>query len=991
MRTRMISATLLFSLLVPLTVLAQGTGQVTGTVTSAAGQPVPSVQVRIRGTALGGITTSEGRYRILNVPAGSHVLQTISIGYNPIEQPIIVVADSTIVVDLRIESRSTVLGDVVVVGYGTQRREEITSAVSSIDTSNFIPGPARDAASLIAGKIPGLAVTTPSGNPTAGSQISLRGHTTIQGSTNPLVLIDGVPGNLSTLPPEDIASITVLKDGSAAAVYGSRASNGVILVTSKRHSGGKPTIRYDAYTGYQTIYNRPDFLTAADYRRLKAEGYGFQDLGGNTDWMGSLLRNPLSQRHNVALSGGDASTNYSASLNYENTEGILLRSDYREVTGRANIRHSMYEGKLEADLNLVSRTQDFFSGPDYNWAWRQAIIRNPTDSMRTADGAWRERGTYMYYNPLGLVMEHDGESENRTTRMHGTLTFRPIDVLRLSLMGGTTRSSSMHGNATTFRHVETTQSGRNGTAFRSTGAGLERILELTGTFENRYGDHDVTVLGGYSYQDNEDESFSAFNRGFPTDLFGYNALESGTALTEGQATMNSDKSSNKLIGFFSRVNYDWQNRFLLMGTLRYEGDSRFGADHKWGMFPGVSAGWRLTEESFMEGLPFDDLRLRAGYGVTGIAPNQSYLSLASYSYGARVLYQGNWVRGLAPSRNANPDLKWEEKHEVNIGVDFAMFDSRLNGAIDVYRRDTKDMLYNYSVPVPPNLFGSQRANVGNMRNEGLEGELSYEVFESPRFQWTTSVNGSTNRNKLVSLSNRQFRTSDAFFEGHTGEPIQQTTHRIEVGGKIGNFYGFKSVDIDAAGEWIVLDSAGVRIPIDSAGSQDRRVLGNGIPKYYAGWNNTARFGNFDFSANMRGAFGFQILNFQRMYYENPKILQYNMLRSAFNPVYGKRKADGSPLTVNYDLAYVSYYIEDGDYWKLDNATIGYTLGERTRGLLSGVVTNARVYLSGRNLLTLTGYKGMDPEVNTSGLAPGNDSRDTYPTTRMFTAGVTVSF
>ena len=994
MRAKTICGALVFSLLVPLGLAAQqpGTGQVTGTITSAeSGQPVPSVQVSIRDTRLGAITNADGRFRILNVPAGSHVLQTASIGYTALEQPIVVIADSSITVNFSIASRSTVLGKVVVVGYGTQRQEEITGAVSSADTADFIKGPARDAASLIAGKIPGLVVNTPSGNPTSGTEISLRGTTTIQGNRNPLILVDGIPGGLSTVPAEDIASITVLKDGSAAAVYGSRASNGVILVTTKRHSGGKPTIRYDAYTSYQTIYNRPDFLTASDYRRLIVDGYGFQDLGNSTDWMDEMLRNPLSYRHNLSLSGGDANTNYTASVNYENTEGIMIRSDNREITGRGNIRQAMFDGKLQADLNIVSRTQSNFSGAGYNGAWRQALIRNPTDRMLDDDGMWQERGTYMYTNPIGLIKEVNGEFESRNTRMHGTVTFRPIDVFQVSLMGGTTRSSSMGGSATTFRHVSTTQSGQNGTAGMDAGESLDRILELTGTYDDAFGDHNVALLGGYSYQDSEDRGFSASNRGFPTDLFGYAALGEGEALNEGEADMDSDRSSDRLIGFFSRLNYDWQNRFLVTGTVRYEGNSRFGADHKWGLFPGISAAWRLTEEGFMQGLPFDDLKIRAGYGVTGIAPTSSYLSLTSYEYNSRMLYNGEWVQGLRPARNPNPNLKWEEKHEVNVGVDFSLWESRLTGSLDAYRRDTKDMLYNYSVPVPPNLFGSILANVGNMRNEGLEGELTYDVFSGPRLRWTTSVNGSTNRNKLVSLSNEIYQTSSGYTIGGTGEPIQQSTHRVDVGKKIGNFYGFESVDIDDNGVWVVLDSAGERISIEDANDNDRRVLGNGIPKYYAGWNNSVRFGNFDFSANMRGAFGYQILNYQRLYYENPTILQYNMLKSAFDPVYGKRKADGTPRTVNYNLAYVSYYVEDGDYWKLDNATLGYSIPARLLGRTSSVVSNARVYLSGRNLLTLTGYKGMDPEVSSSGLEPGRDQRDAYPTTRMFTFGLTLGF
>jgi TonB-linked SusC/RagA family outer membrane protein len=517
---------------------------------------------------------------------------------------------------------------------------------------------------------------------------------------------------------------------------------------------------------------------------------------------------------------------------------------------------------------------------------------------------------------------------------------------------------------------------------------LDKILELTGTYENAFGGHGFTLLGGYAYQDFLDESFNASNSQFPTDLFGFDQLQRGTALTDGRATLNSNKSSFKLIGFFSRLNYDWQDRFLLMGSVRYEGNSRFGADHKWGVFPAVSAGWRLSEEGFMKRFPsLNELRLRIGYGVTGIAPTNSYLSLTSYAYGQRFLYNGTWVQGLSPNRNPNPNLRWEEKAEVNAGLDFGMFDGRLSGAFDVYRRDTRDMLYNYSVPVPPYLFNNILANVGHMRNSGVEAQLSFDVFNGSGVRWTTSANWSMNKNRLLSLSDDTFRPqSDCFTTGGTGEPIQQSTHRVCVGLPIGNFYGFKSVDIDDKGEWIVLNKDGEKIPIRSVTEADRHVLGNGLPRQYAAWNNNFRYRNFDLDFNMRGAFKFQILNYQRMYYENPKIIQYNMLRSAFDNVYGKRP-------VNYDLAYVSYYVEDGDFWKIDNATLGYTLGSNILSRLGTAVSSARIYLSGRNLATFTGYKGMDPEVSTTGnngLTPGIDERDQYPTTRMFTMGLTLS-
>ncbi len=969
---------------------AQTTGEITGTVVDlATGAPLAGAQISITGTSLGAAVAQNGTFSITNVPAGRAIVRAQRIGYGPTQDTVQVTAGQSVTVSFKLQPQAVSLQEMVVVGYGEQQREDITGAVASVTSDKFNEGPAKDAASLIAGKVPGLSVTTASGDPRAGTEINLRGVTTISGPRNPLILVDGVPADLQTVAPQDIASIDVLKDGSAAAIYGSRASNGVILITTKKYQGGAPSIRYNAYASYQTLYKQPDFLTAGDYRRLIGDGYSFEDLGYTTDWQDQVLRNPMSWNQNVSVTGGAENTNYLGSLTYENNEGIFKRSDDKKLTGRMNVGHTMFDGKLHADLNLLNRVETSFFGPDFNYAWRQTLIRNPTDRVMDENGNWQERGTYFYTNPVGLIDEQNGEAETRNLRMHGTLTLKPIDHLSLSLMAGTERETTQRGNSTTFRHVNTTQSGQNGTAYRDDGSNVDKTLEFTGTYNNVFADdHDVTLLGGYSYQEVVNDGFWASNYDFPTDLFGDNQLGSGNALSQGKAGMGSDKWSYKVIGFFSRLNYSWQNRLLLMGSLRYEGNSRFGADHKWGFFPAVSAGWRLSEEGFLKNHKnINDLKLRVGYGVTGIAPTASYLSLTSYDYSSKFLYNGTWVQGLRPSRNPNPDLRWERKDEVNVGLDYSLFDYRLSGSLDVYKRDTKDMLYNYSVPVPPYLYGSMLANVGRMRNEGIEASLTYDVIRRAGFRWTTSANWSTNRNKLVSLSNDVYQTGDWFTAGYTGEPIQLSTHRVDVGGPIGNFYGFQSVDIDADGKWIVLDSAGNKISIDDVNENDRRILGNGLPKHYVGWNNAVQWKGFDLNVNMRGAFGFQILNFQRMFYENPTILQYNMLKSAFDPVYGKR-------TVNYDLAYVSYYIENGDYWKIDNVTLGYTFDRDKLPLISNAVSSARLYLSGRNLLTLTGYKGLDPEVTTrgqDGLSPGNDYRDKYPTTRTFTLGLNVTF
>jgi TonB-dependent starch-binding outer membrane protein SusC len=967
---------------------AQDAGRVSGLVTDhVTGAPLAGVSVTIVGTRLAAVSGTDGRYAISPVPAGTHRLRALLLGYTPADTSIALAEAEQIAVDLRLEARPVVLDEVVAVGYGAQRRVEITGAVSSVTSRDVIAGPARDAGSLIAGRLPGLIVNTPSGDPRAGTEIYLRGITTIQGSRGPLVLVDGVPGGLETVAPGDIESISVLKDGSAAAIYGSRAQNGVLLITTKKHLGGSPTIRYEGYLSRQGIYQRPTFLTAADYRRLINEGYALEDFRHDTDWQDLLLREPLSHVHNLTLTGGAVNTNYTASLSYEDTEGILLRSNNEESVGRLNVRHSMFDDRLNAEINVVSRRENQFTGPNYTNAWRHALIRNPTDRPYDEQGNYQQRPTREYTNPLALINEENGEQETRITRVHGTVTLRPVDRLSLSLMTGTTRESEIEGQATTFQHVNTVEDGVNGEASRSASSSGDRILELTGTYANTFRRHTLNLMGGYSYQDSESEDFSASNENFPTDVFGYHDLESGYGIDEGRAEVSSGQWSSKVVGFFARVNYDWNDRFLLMLSARYEGNSRFGAGHKWGFFPGVSAGWRLSEEGFVrDNLPWiNELRLRAGYGVTGVAPSEPYLSLTSYRYEDQFSVDGRWVREITPTRNSNPDLKWEEKQEVNVGLNFALFDSRLSGTLDVYRRDTRDLLYEYSVPVPPYPIPRILANVGRMRNEGIEAELSYDVMNRPGLSWRTTANWSTTRNRLLGLSNQVYQTGDFINVGATGAPIQTYTHRVQVGGPIGNFYGWKAVDIDPNGEWIVLDSAGMPIPIRQAGEEDKRVLGNGIPKHFVAWNNTLQVGRLDLSVSVRAALDFQVLNFLRMYYENPKITLYNMLQSAFDTVFGRRP-------VFYEQAYVSHYVEDGSYVKVDNATLGFTFGPDLLGPFARAVSSARVYVSGRNLFTLTRYRGLDPEVPFAGspFTAGNDNRDSYPTTRTFTAGLTLT-
>lgn len=985
----LISCFLLLSLMVVNTVYANpkkspGFGMppktVTGVVVDAtSGTPLQGATVTVKNATTATSSDADGKFSI-TVPSDDAVVDITFVGYVTLSVP--VKGLSTLSVKLNKDINS--LDEVVVVGYGTQKKADLTSAVSSVKQESFVKGFVRDAAQLIQGKVAGLSVSTSSGSPTAGTQIQLRGITTLNASTSPLVLIDGVPGNLNSVSPEDIESIDVLKDGSAAAIYGTRGTNGVILITTRKVQGGRSVVEYNTYGSVQTIARRPRFLNADEFRQYGKEGLPFIDYGLNTDWFKEISRpTPFSQTHNLTFQGGTRQTSYTANVNYRNWEGMFLNSVNRQLTLRADVNHTMLDGKVKVNLSAISRQRNDDGGFN-SYVYRQSVIRNPTDSVVDFQGRWKERNIYFYDNPLAYLMETIARNESQETRLSASITANIARGLNAKLLVANVKSESLSGFAETKKHVSTTKNGRNGNASRSTSASEDNLLEFTLDYTKSFGKHRLVALAGYSYQDQFDENFSVSNWDFPTDQYSYNRLQAGNALGRGEASMSSSADESKLIGFFGRINYNFGDKYLLSASVRREGSSKFGANHKWGTFPAISAAWRVKNESFLRNVDFiSDLKVRAGFGITGIAPGSSYLSQTSLNYGTRFLDNGVWIQSLSPVRNPNPDLRWEKKEEVNFGIDLSVLKGRLSTTIDVYKRTTRDMLYNYGVPVPPYLFNSILANVGVMENKGVEVLINYNAIQKKDFSWETSVNFSTNSNKLVSLSNNQFRTTANFFTaGGTGEPVQDYTHRVDIGGPIGNFHGYRSVDIDANGLWIIEGADGKPKPYTQARQEDKKILGNGLPKYYAGWNNTVRYKNFDLSVLMRGAFGFQILNFQRMFYENsqPQILgNYNVLKSAFDNVYNKTR-------LKNPQAYVSYYIENGDYWKIDNITLGYNVELKNKKY----VKSLRVYASGLNMFTITGYKGIDPEVNRGGLAPGNDERDKYPTTRTFTLGALIT-
>lgn len=968
-----------------LTALAQQ--KVTGKVKDSSGEPVIGASVVVKGNnTMGTITDFDGNF-MLDVPAKS-VLVISYIGY--VTQEVPTAGKNSLEIVLKEDTKT--LDEVVVIGYGTQRKGDVTSSVASVKADNFVKGAVKDVGQLIQGKVAGLAITNPNGDPTGSTQIRLRGTNTIGGAnTAPLVLIDGIPGELGTVAPEDVESVDVLKDGSAAAIYGTRGTNGVILITTKQAKGVDINqVEYNGYVSTSLIAKKLDMLNADEFRTL----YPDQDHGADTDWIDEISRTPVSHVHNLSLMGGNSKTNYIANLNYASRQGIMKKSDFESFQGRIEVTHRMFDDKLKLKFGLFGKKNQMESttngGSFRGWVYGQATRRNPTDPVRNEDGTWNENvSKFEYENPLALLYEAEGNVKKTQLRYNGNIVYNPIKDLTLSAVFSYIRDNMNRGYGETLNHISALRDGLAGWSSVGAYTKMEKLMELTAQYNKEIGAHKFSVLGGYSYNETDFEELWIDNYGFQDDYFGgWHNIGIGSALKDGKANIGSKKTPTNLIGFLGRATYSFKNRYLLMGALRYEGASQlWGTDNAWGLFPSISVGWRITEEAFMKNQKiFDDLKLRVGYGVTGSQPKDPFLGVAMLKYGSYAFVNGNWVQTIVPASNPNPDLKWEEKKETNIGLDFVSWGGRLSGSIDYYNRDVDGLIYEYGVPTPPNLYNKTMANGGTMRNRGVEVLVTVVPVQNKDFEWSTTGTFSLNSNKLISLSGSIFKSDYDYFNTGTVEYSGQVadSHRVQVGESIGNFYGFKVVDVDSEGRWIYEDRNGelVNYKDFTHAPEDKHVIGNGLPKWYAGWNNTLRYKNFDLNVTMRGAFGFQIINGGRMNYENVKNSRFeNRLKSVNDLVFGKHT-----LSPEVEPEFNSYYVEDGDYWKIDNITLGYSFGQ-----VGKYIKSLRIYGSVLNALTITGYKGIDPEVSTDGLTPGYDTRDRYPSVRSFTFGVNVKF
>lgn len=960
---------------------------ISGKVVDSKGESIIGANIMEKGTSNGTITDFDGNFS-LNVSAKS-VLQISYIGYKTQEIPVSQLKAGAVIT---LKEDTEVMDEVVVIGYGTQRKGDVTSAIASVKAEDFTVGKVGDAADLIKGKVAGLSIAKGSGDPNATSAIRLRGVISVNGSTTPLILIDGVEGDLSTVAPENIEAIDVLKDASAAAIYGTRGANGVILITTKTGKReAHTTASYSGYVSASQFGKKLDFMTAEDVRAGKTN---FTDKGYDTDWLDAISRTGFTHNRNFNISGGTKQTTYSADFTYRKEDGVIMNTYAEDIRMRFDVSHWMLNDMLKVNLNMVKKwhknSATNATATDQSNIYRQAIARNPTAPIYNEDGSYNEDfGVNYYYNPVGMLEERLGNYTYEETRAAGNITFEPIKGWQTNLMLATSRFGAHDKGYNTSDYYGNQLNQWTGYAYHTNSESFQNNLELTSKYDLNVGKHRMNAMVGYSYQYYKYEQNYANNYNFPTDFFQWNNLGIGQALKEGKAGMGSSASENTLIGFFARVSYAYDNRYNLLVSVRREGSSKFGDNNKWGTFPSASLGWTISNEEFMKGITWlNNLKLRAGFGITGVIPNDPYISLTKYAYGSSYYYSdGKWLPGLSVSSNPNPDLRWEKSTEFNVGLDWSVLDNRLGGSIDVYNKKTTDLLFLYTVPTPPNLFNSTLANAGSVRNQGIEVAVNAVPVRTKDFEWKTVVTVSANKNKLLSLSNDMYESNSFKDSGGLGEPINISTHRMEEGRALGEFYGLKSVGVSENGLFLIEKPDGEVVEFSNdqlKNDEYRQYLGSGLPKVYLGWTNNLSYKNWDLSMQFTSQLGFKILNEPRAFYENNSIA-YNRLKSVEEAPYGGQYT----LSSSQPQTFVSYYLEDGDFLKLTNLTIGYTFPiKKNNKYIKGV----RAYLSGDNLFCITGYSGLDPELsNWYPTSAGIDARDKYPSIRSFTFGLNLTF
>jgi iron complex outermembrane receptor protein len=937
--------------------------------------PVPGVTVRVKNAAKGTTTGSDGSYNI-KVNRNETLIFSI-IGFKSQE---VVVTGSKL--DIRLATDSEQLTEVVVIGYGSTTKSGVTGSITSVKSADFNAGVNNSPDQLLQGKVAGLNITR-SGDPNATPSIILRGPSTLRtgAAQEPFYVIDGVPGaSIDVVSPNDITSIDVLKDASATAIYGSRAANGVIIVSTRRAAAGEPSINYNGYAASEHISNQINMLSGAQLRAYLADNdksiNPADDDGADNDWQKEVSRTGISHNHNLSLAASTGKTSYNASVNYFDNEGIIKGSSLDRFILRARVEQKAFDDRLKLGVSINHSTTNQSASPNAVLNYMLSFL--PSYNVKDANGNYRENYQNGVANPISLIDNNLDDTKTKTLLANGLAELSILPGLKYTL-SLSTQDEQTNQNIY-YGRLSSLAQNAGGVATRNTYANTRKVLESYFNYDVAVSKHNLGFLAGYSWQeDRTGEGFQTSNQGFSSDVLNYNNLglaspPLGYAPNYGTTTIQT----LRLISFYGRVNYSFNDKYLFQGSLRNDGSSAFGANNRWGLFPAASVGWRLNQENFLKDVAFvDDLKLRAGYGVTGNSLGFDPL-IATTRYGSTgyFYYNGKLANSIGPTQNENPDLKWEKTAMTNIGLDFSLWKGRLTGAVDVYDKKTSDLIWNYPVSTTQYFVNTLIANVGEMSNKGIEAQLNLVAIDKTDFSWRTSVNLSHNKNVILSLSNDKFnlteiRTAVLGGQGQSGN----TSQIIREGMPLGTFniWHYEGKNDEGISQFRKADGTITTTP----SSEDFQTSGNAQPKLLYGWNNSFRYKSLDFNFFVRGSYGNKILNSTLAGLNNPTAAQ---IRNIPEFTLGESVNDYNAYLLS------DRFLEDGSYLRLDNATLGYTFKTQSKNLKS-----VRVYVTGTNLFTITGYKGIDPEINQGGITPGIDNRDYYPKTRSFLLGLHVGF
>ena len=985
-----------FFLLCSTVMLAQN--KVSGTVVDATGEPLIGVSVLEEGTTNGGITDFDGNFTLTVKPGAK--LTFSYVGYT---SQTLAAANG---MKVTLQEDNTVLNEVVVVGYGTMRRKDVTSSITTVQAKDLNKGVFSDPASMLQGKVAGLTVTT-SGDPNGTPSITLRGASSLRegAAMQPYYVIDGIPGvDISMVSPDDIESIDVLRDATATAIYGSKAANGVIIITTK--TGGKTertNVSYNGYVAFDKVSKTLDVASASDIRNyVKSNGIDYAyDKSASTDWQKEVLRTGVSHNHNVSINGGSAKTKYMASINFMDRQGVVDGSHMNRLNVRSLLSSKVLKERLELSVGLnamYGKNENMSMGKGGNGSGNEgkSVLDamnyfNPTIPVRNPDGTWSTGEGSANYNPLSIINEDTSETIWKRNQIVAKASLKIIEGLVWNANYSFDHFQSTYSDYHSHNTQQVPYNAYNGNASRNTYFGNNHTFETYVNYDQTFGKvHKLALMAGYSWeQRNYGDGFGLSVHNFFDDYLKWNNLTYAGTIDGMSAVQSGTKETVRNISFYGRVSYSYNSRYMLQATIRRDGSSVFAKDHRWGTFPSVSAAWNVTEEPFMANQKvFDNLKLRLGYGVSGNALGfGAYSGVATYgATGTTFVYNGNSWAILGATKLANPDLKWESTGMFNIGLDYGFLNNRINGSIEFYHKKTKDLIWNYPVSTVIYPFDNIAANVGQITNKGIEFTINFDAIRTKNFNWMTTLNLSHNKNTVDKLSNDKYQTS-TFAQGDpmvAGVSANGYTQRVIEGEPLGTFflYEYAGNGTDGKATYYVRDANGNKTgeTTSSPEYKDRYIAGNAQPKLNFGWNNTLSLKNWTMTLFFTGVIGNKIYNGSRAHYTAPDFFAggKNVLKEFITD---------RPASDNLSNIPSDRFLEKGDYIRLQTITLGYTFDKFGDWLQS-----LQIYATCNNVFTITGYKGLDPEVRMDGIDPGVDYRwSTYPHTRTFMAGLRVNF